>query len=180
MARRRFRGMTSLKLGFLPDMNRSVQVGDAAVGVVVGLAAGSGIKAGLNKFAPSVLAQAGALGKLMPLATGVAAGAALYYAQKKSSRGYGHAVGSALAGLALTAREFLREYLPAGWSLDGYGEVTRVNMGGYGGFLVPDNTDGRMAGFGGFLVPDTTDQRLNELAAVSMGADDDGIAALVG
>lgn len=181
--RRRFRGITSLKLGFLPNMNRSVQVGDAAIGAAVGIVAAGGVKAALGKFAPSVLSMGGATGqKLMPLLTGVAAGAALYYGQKKSARGFGHAVGASLAGLALTVQAFMRGVNLFGYTFD---EVTSVNLGGYNGFLVPDATDGRMAGFGGghmggFLVPDTTDQRLNELAAISMGADDDGIAALVG
>lgn len=179
MARRRYGSITSLKLGFLPNMNRSVQVGDVLVGGALGIA-GSGVVEGLaGRFAPSVLAMTG---KFLPLATGVATGAALYYGQKKSARGFGHAIGAAAVGLALTARQFLSGFtVPGlGYTFSGMGAVTSVNLGGYGGFLVPDNSDGRMGGFGGFLVPDNTDARLAELGAVSMGADDDGIAALVG
>src|SRR3990167_8180279 len=101
---RRYGSVTSLKLGFLPNMNRSVQVGDVLVGGALGIA-GSGVVEGLaGKFAPSVL---GMVGKFLPLATGVATGAALYYGQKKSNRGMGHAIGAGAVGLALTLRQFL-------------------------------------------------------------------------
>lgn len=176
MAHRRFREVTSLKLGFLPNLNRSVSAQDVLIGGGVGLVAAQGVKAVVGKFAPSILAQAeGTLGKFMPLATGIAAGAALYYGQRKSARGFGHAIGAAAVGLALTVREFL-----AGVSIGGmtFSEVTSLRLGQnpYGGFLVPDNT-GRM---NGLLVADNTDARLNELAAMSMAPDDDGIASLVG
>jgi len=172
--RHSFRGITSVALGAFPDLNKSVTVMDVGVGVIGGLVAAAGVRAALAKFAPSILAQAdGALGKAMPFATGVAAGAALYYAEKKSSRGYGHAVGAAMAGLALTAMDFLRGQHLFGMT---FNEVTRVQLGQYGGLLVQDGTDR----LNGLLVADSTDSRLNELGAMSMGGDDDGIAALVG
>lgn len=173
--RRRFRGITSVALGAFPALNRSVNVTDVGVGAVGGLVAAAGVKALVGKFAPGVLMQAeGIAGKAMPLVTGFAAAAALYYGQKKSDRGFGHAVGAVVAGLTLTAIDFLRGQNFLGLQ---FGNVTSVRLGQYGGLLVPDSTDGRM---GGLLVADTTDARLNELAAMSMGGDDDGIAALVG
>ncbi len=172
---RRYSGITRVALGAFPQLNRSANVGDVAVGVGLGIVGSAGVKAVLGKFAPGVLASAeGMAGKATPLLTGLAAGAALYYGQKKSSRGFGHAVGAVAAGLTLTVVEFLR-----GQSFFGlnFSEVTAVNLGGYRGLLVPDHTDARM---NGLLVADNTDSRLNELAAMSMGADDDGIASLVG
>jgi hypothetical protein len=176
--RRRYGSVTEVSLGaFMPDLKANVAIGDVAVGVGAGLVAAQGVKALVAKFAPSLLAQAeGMLGKAMPFATGIAAGAALYYAQKKSDRGYGHAVGAAMAGLAISVSDFLRGQNFLGMTFQ---EVTQVQLGRYGnyaGLLVPDHTDGRM---NGLLVRDNTDARLNELAAMSMGDDDDGIAALV-
>lgn len=182
MARRRrsFRGITEVALGAFPDLNRSVTVMDVAVGAGAGYAASQIVRGALAKFAPSVAAQAeGMLGKFMPLASGLATGAIAYYAQGKSGRAYGHAVGAAIAGLVGTVKEFVAGQNLFGFPLSGWGEVTEVRLGGmnnYRGLLVPDHSDH----LGGLLVTDNTENRLNELGAMSMGDDDDGIAALVG
>lgn len=177
MARRRrrsYRGITSLNLGNLPvGLDDSVQVKDVLMGVAVGLVGAAGVKAVLNKFAPTIYAKvSGIAGPAIPLVTGIAAGAVLYYAQKGSGRARGHAVGAAMAGLAVTLMAYLPKLNIPG--LD-FNEVVALNlsgMGGYNGLLVNDSSD-----FQGLLVSDNSDS-LNELAAMSMGDDHDGLASL--
>ncbi len=179
MARRRrsFRGITSLNLGNFPvSMSDSVNVGDVLMGVGVGLVGAAGVKAVLNKFAPALYAKVRDMaGPAIPLITGISAGAVLYYAQKGSSRARGHAVGAAMAGLAIT----LMSYLPK-LNLPGldFSDVVALNLGGLGGYnglLVADNSDSNA--YHGLIVADTSDS-LNELAAMSMGDDDDGLMSL--
>jgi hypothetical protein len=175
MARRRrsYRGITSLNLGALPvGLDDSVQVKDVIMGVAVGLVGAAGVKAALNKFAPGIMTKIRDMaGPAIPLITGVAAGAALYYVQKGSSRARGHAVGAAMAGLAVTLMSYLPKLNIPG--LD-FNEVVSLNLsglGGYNGLLVNDSSD-----FNGLLVSDNSDS-LNELAAMSMDEDGGGLYA---
>lgn len=182
MARKHYRGITSISLGNFPiSLNESVKVMDVVAGAVVGVGVAAAVKGALNKFAPSLYAQVRTtLGPAVPLASSLAAGAVLYYAQAGSnrSRGKGHAVGALAAGLAVTAMAYLPKLAEmTGLPFD-FSEVVAVNLnglGGYGGLLV-DDAAGRA--YNGLLVADRSDS-LNELAAYSMGdTDDDGMSAL--
>lgn len=172
-------GLSGLpKLPGLGFLNKNVSVGDAAVGVGVGLVGSAALKSVVKRFAPpSTVAM---LGKAAPAVFGVAAGAILYFAEKKSARGAGHAVGATLAGLALTVWEFAKTQFAGSSYLD-FNEVTQVNFGRYYGnpnpygLLIQDNVG---PGVNGLLVADHTDA-LNDLARVSMAPDDDGIASLM-
>lgn len=173
MARRRhYRGITSLNLGNFPiSFTDSVSVGDVLMGVGVGLVGAAGVKAVLNKFAPALYQKVkDMVGPAIPLLTGISAAAVLYYAQKGNSRARGHAVGAVTAGLAITLMSYLPKLQLPG--LD-FSDVVSLNLGGYNGLLVADNSD-----FNGLIVADNSDS-LNELAAMSMGDDNDGLMSLV-
>lgn len=178
MARRRrsFRGITSLNLGNFPvSLDDSVKVSDVLVGVAVGLVGAAGVKAVLNKFVPDVYAKVRDMaGPAIPLVTGIGAAAVLFYAQKGSGRAKGHAVGAAMAGLAVTLLGYLPKLNIPG--LD-FNEVVSLNlsgMGDYSGLLVADRSDA----LNGLLVADRSDS-LNELAAYSLGDEEnDGLMAL--
>lgn len=178
MARRRsYRGITSLTLGALPiSLNDSVRFGDLLMGVGVGLVGAAAVKAALNKFAPALYAQVRDMaGAAIPAVTGLAAGAVLYYAQRNSNstRAKAHAIGAITAGAAVTLMAYLPKLSGVVPGLD-FSDVVALNLGGYNGLLVADNSDQ----FNGLLVADQSDS-LNELAAYSMGdSDDDGLAAL--
>lgn len=174
--RRRYHGITSLNLGALPvGLDDSVKVGDLLMGIGVGLVGAAAVKAALNKFAPALYAQVRDMaGAAIPAVTGLAAGAVLYYAQRNSSpaRAKAHAVGAFAAGTAVTLMAYLPKLSGVVPGLD-FSDVVALNLGGYNGLLVADNSDQ----FNGLLVADNSDS-LNELAAYSMGDDNDGLAAL--
>lgn len=181
---RRYHGITSVNLGFVPglDLNRSASGMDVLMGAAAGFVGAQVVKAVAQKFLPAgikdmLFKEGSVLSKLSPLIVSSAAGAILFYAQKRSARGYGHLVGAAAVGVALTAREFLKGMSVAGITFD---EVVGVNLGGYSGLLVQDSTG--MNGYGnysGLLVQDSTGQSLNELGSLSMGGDDDGLYSLM-
>lgn len=180
---RRYGSAVEVSLGNLPFMNDSVNVMDLLIGIGAGLLGSAVVKGVFKKVAPAFYAQvAGTLGAAMPALTGTAAAAALYYAQGKSPRAKGHAVGAAAAGVALASWDLLKANLGAVSPYLDFSEVVSVNMGGwngygnYGGVLINDRSDG-LGGYGGVLIADKSDG-LNELAAMSMAPDDDGLAAL--
>ena len=177
---KRYGSAVEVSLGNLPFMNDSVNVMDLLIGIGVGLLGSAVVKGVFKKVAPAFYAQvAGTIGAAMPAVTGTAAAAALYYAQGKSSRARGHAVGAAAAGIALAGWDLLKANLGAVSPYLDFSEVVSVNMGGYGnygGVLINDQSD-RMNGYAGVLIADKSDG-LNELAALSMAPDDDGLAAL--
>jgi len=178
---RRFHGITSLNLSAFPvSLDDSVTVMDVLIGAAVGLLGAGAVKGGFKKFAPDMYNKvAGVVGPAIPILTGGISAALLYYAQKGSARARGHAVGAALAGVTLTLQAaFAKMNIPM---LD-FNEVVSLNlsgMGGYNGLLVSDTSDA-LNGFNGLIVDDKSDS-LNELAAYSMGEeDDDGLASLAG
>ena len=189
---RRFHGTVSVPgLSDIPLLNESASVSDVALGVVVGLLASAGVKTLAKKFAPAAWASIEtSVGKAAPLVAGAGAAAALYFGETKvlkfsRSRAVGHASGAALAGLALTAWDLLKQYQPLG--LD-FSETVGVNLGKYlpgrnpySGLIINDRSDGTgMNGYNGVLITDHSDQ-LSELAAMSMGDDDaDDVMDLVG
>lgn len=190
---RRFHGTVSVPgLSDIPLLNENASVSDVAIGVVVGLLASAGVKTLAKKFAPAAWASIEtSVGKAAPLAAGSLAAAALYFGETKvmkfsRSRAVGHASGAALAGLALTAWDLLKQYQPLG--LD-FSETVGVSLGKYlpgrnpyNGLLINDHSDGtrQMNGYNGVLITDHSDQ-LSELAAMSMGDDDaDDVMDLIG
>lgn len=183
MARRRKRygSIVSVGLGRLPIINSSVSFKDAAIGVGLGLLGSALLKGLAKRFVPSAYASAaGAVGQFMPALAGIGAGAALYFAGKKSSRATGQAAGAILAGLALSAWDFARAKLSTvgGGVLDFSGTVG-VNLGRYG-MVINDGSDRGegVQGYNGLLIADHSDS-LAELANLSMAPDNDGIAELM-
>ncbi len=137
MARRRhYKGLVRFPgLGFLPKIPSSVKPVDVAVGIGLGFAGGIGLQKGLaaaNVAVPSFIPT--------PILGGVASAALLYYGQKKSARGAGHAVGAILGSLAVWGYGQLQS---AG--LAGYSDL-RTLPNGYGGPIF-DNP--RLQGFNG-------------------------------
>lgn len=170
-----------MNLGRLPLMGASVNTTDVLMGVGAGIIASAAVKAAIKRFAPSLYAQiAGTAGAAMPLLVGAAGAAAIYFGGTKllkmnSYKATGLAAGSALVGAALAAWDFARANLATvGGGLLDFSGTVGVNLGGYN-MLVNDNTQG----MDGLIVADHSDG-LAELAAVSMGPDDDGIDALLG
>lgn len=170
MARRRrsrFSEMTTLNLGELPLVGDTVKGGDVFVGVIAGLIGQAVIK----KFAPADLLAKIPAG-IAPVVTSGGVAAALYFAQKKSQRGTGHAIGAASVGLAFAARDWLVANKPFGLDFSG---MTTLNLGQYGGFLVDQP---RM---NGFLVDQTArPEQMSGLAQLSMMPDYDGLSDLGG
>ncbi len=188
MARRRkFRGYVSLPaLGDLPNpLKFSADGQDVLVGAAAGFVGSQVVSAAGQQFAPSLftgtglLAADGMLGKALPLVTGAAVAAALYYGQGQSRRGQGHALGALAVGAAQTLGKFI-----AGMPIPGlngtFSEVAQVNLGRYGGLLVNDNS-GNYGRYGGLLIDDNTntDSSMAQMAGLSMGDDDDGMYDLV-
>lgn len=136
--RRSYRGLGSLVkfpgLGFLPKIPASVKPVDVGVGIGLGFVGGYALKKGLEMANVSVPAIVPA-----PLLGAAASALVLYYAQKKSARGAGHAVGALLGGLTIWVAEKLTG---PGGPLAGY---TRLPAG-YGAAIF-DNP--RLSGFNG-------------------------------
>lgn len=180
---KRYGSAVEVSLGSLPFMNDSVNVMDVLIGVGAALVGSALAKGVFKKVAPAAYMQvATTVGAAMPIVTGGVVAAGLYYGQGKSSRARGHAVGAAMAGLALGGWDLLKAQLGAVSPYLDFSEVVSVNMGGfhglgnYGGVLINDQSD-RVNGYSGVLIADKSDG-LNELAAMSMAPDDDGLAAL--
>jgi hypothetical protein len=102
MARRRrrsYRGITSVSLGRLPIVNNTVKGTDVLVGAAVGPLVGALLSGLEKKFAPGKEGK-GVITENLPKEIppvalfGIATAAALYYGQKKSSMGAGHAIGA--------------------------------------------------------------------------------------
>lgn len=179
---KRYGSAVEVSLGSLPFMNDSVNVMDVLIGIGASLLGSAVAKGIFKKVAPEMYMKlATTVGAAMPIVTGSVVAAGLYYAQGKSSRARGHAVGAAAAGIALGGWDLLKAQLGSVSPYLDFSEVVSVNMGGYGygnygGVLINDNSD-RMNGYSGVLIADKSDG-LNELAAMSMAPDDDGLAAL--
>lgn len=176
MARRRRRFAGIVSLNGLPLIEDDVKVLDVVVGAVAGLVGSAVIKAGLNKFAPSVLAQVPAAA--VPVLAGFGSAAALYFAQKGTAkkRATGHAAGAAVAGVTLAALDLLRQYVGPRLGLDFSDAPVTLNMNGWNGLLV---NDPRMGGLlvndprmGGLLVNDNS-QSMNDLASMGMDNEED-------
>lgn len=158
------------------SLNDSVKVQDVLVGAVVGVVGSVGLNYALKKFAPDIAMKLDAYTKLLPAASGAAVGAALFYGQKGSSQAVGHAVGAALAGLAVTGLTYVKE--AAGPAMAGFGApAVALNLGNYSGLLV-DNTVQRPMAMNGLIVDNNAN--LGALGAASMGGDDEmGYADIV-
>ncbi len=180
---KRYGSAVEVSLGGLPFMDDSVRVMDVLIGVGAALLGSALVKGIFKKVAPEAyLKVASTVGAAMPIAVGGVISAGLYLGEGKTNRATGHAVGAALAGVALGGWDLLKANLGTVSPYLDFSEVVSVNMGGYGGLgnyggvLINDQSD-RMNGYAGVLIADKSDG-LNELAAMSMGADDDGLAAL--
>ncbi len=183
--RRRFGGTVGVNLGNLPLVGDSVNSTDVLIGLAAGVVASAAVKGLAKRFAPGVYAQvASTAGQFLPAVAGAAGAAAVYFGGTKllkmsDHKAKGLAVGAVAAGAALSAWDFARAQLAGvgGGMLDFSGTVG-VNLGGYG-MLIDDSAGQGVNGYGGLIVADHSDG-LAELAAVSMGPDDDGIDALMG
>ena len=179
-------------LSAIPIINDDVRVSDVAVGIGVGVFGAALLKGVLKKALYDAAKPTDnmwtkfndAVGAFVPAVLGVGAGAALYYGQKKSKRGAGHAAGAALAGVALSLKSWAAQQDFAKAKSDGsqplldFSEVTQLNLGNYRGLLVQDHSDG-LSGYNGLLVQDRSDG-LSGLASLSMGDDDTGVESLAG
>jgi hypothetical protein len=179
-----FGSAVEVSLGGLPFMGDSFRFADIVVGVGMGLVGSALVKGLFKKFIPmdTYAKLQSTVGMGMPLLAGAVVATGLSVAGKKGIGGagmQGYAAGAAVTGLALAGWDLARVHLAklAPGILD-YNEVVSVNMGGYGnygGVLINDRSDG-LGGYG-VLIADKSDG-LNELAAMSMSPDDDGLAAL--
>ncbi len=133
---------------------------DIAVGALAGMAGALGVKWVANKFLAGKLPPI--VMKYFPLVGTSIAAAGLYFGQKKSYRAKGHAIGAITAGIAVTGWDVLRAQFPA------LAEVVSYNYSNYG-LLQNDYAPS----INGLIVDDTSGPRLNELAAMSMGGDDE-------
>lgn len=149
--------------GILPDLG-SVQPMDVAAGALVGLVVAAGIKSVVKKNLPTV-ANAIPSG-VLPAGLGISAGAVLYYLQKNMApqRASGHAVGAAVAGLAIAALDYLKANNPAPTFLDFSDAPVSLNLSDYSGLLVENQA------MGGLLVDN---QAMGALGVASMGGDDE-------
>jgi hypothetical protein len=174
-----------VNLGNLPLVGESVNTTDVLMGMGAGVLASAALKSLAKKFAPAVYQQvAGSAGMFMPAVAGAASAAAIYYGGRKffgmsDYKAEGLAAGAVAVGGALSLWDFARANLASatGGLLDFSGTVG-VNLGGYN-MLIEDSAGQGVNGMNGLIVADHSDG-LAELAAVSMGPDDDGIDALMG
>ncbi|HSN69534.1 MAG TPA: hypothetical protein VLV48_09830 [Thermoanaerobaculia bacterium] len=161
--RRRFGDYVSVPLGLgkiklpsvkgLNPLGKSVNSTDVLVGAFVGLGGGAIIKMGIAKFwptAPAVIQNN--IGPISTLGAGVAAQMLL----KNKHKGTGYFVGAALAGLVPLGWGLLQRQFPQFFS-----DYVNIPVG-----MLTD------VGPMGLLV-DEGSSRLSELAAYSMGSDDD-------
>jgi hypothetical protein len=170
----------------IPLLGESVDSTDVLLGMGAGLIASAAVKAALKNFAPQVYAQiASTAGMFLPALTGAAGAAAVYFGGTKllkmsPHKASGLAVGAVAVGGALSLWDFARANLSgvASGMLDFSGTVG-VNLGHNPyGMLIDDSAGQGVNGMGGLIVADHSDG-LAELAAISMGPDDDGIDALL-
>ncbi len=166
--RRHYRGIGSLvKFPGLSGLKipSSVKPVDVAVGMGLGLAGAIGVKKGLAAANISIPAAIPA-----PVLSGLATAALLYFAQKKSPKAAGHAVGAALGGAIVWAYGMLAA---PGMPLSSYGDI-RTLPPGYGGPIF-DNP--RMSGFGGPIFDNPRMSGANNLARLAglqgLGDDND-------
>lgn len=143
---------------------------DVAAGALVGLVVSAGLKSAVKRFAPTALDSVPA--GVLPAGLGISAGAVLYYAQKgmAPSRASGHAVGAAIAGLAVAALDYLKANNPAPTYLDFSGAPVALNLSAYNdynGLLVDNSATQSMSGL---LVDNAA---MGNLAVGSMGGDDE-------
>lgn len=185
--RRRFGSTVGVNLGRLPLVGESVNTTDVLMGMAAGTVASAAVKAAFKRFAPSIYTQvAGTAGALMPAVVGGAAAAAIYFGGRKflgmsDYKAKGLAAGAVAVGGALSLWDFARANLATvGGGLLDFSGTVGVNLGGYGpyGMLIEDSAGQGVNGYGGMIVADHSDG-LAELAAVSMGPDDDGINELM-
>jgi hypothetical protein len=164
MARRNRR--RSALHGLIPDLG-TVQPIDVAAGALVGLVVSAGLKAAIKKYAPTVATSVPA--GVLPAGLGVSAGAVLYYVQKGMApqRASGHAVGAAVAGLAVAALDYLKSNNPAPEFLDFSAPPVGLNLSDYSGLLVENQATQSM---GGLLVDNAS---MGALGVASMGGDDE-------
>ncbi len=182
--RRRFGGTVGVNLGNLPLVGESVNTTDVLMGMGAGIIASAAVKAAVKRFAPGVYAQvAGTAGAFLPTVVGAAGAAAVYFGGRKflgmsDHKAKGLAVGAVAVGGALSLWDFARANLSSvGGGLLDFSGTVGVNLGGYG-MLIDDSAGQGVNGMNGLIVADHSDG-LAELAAVSMGPDDDGINELL-
>lgn len=180
MARRRRRNYREYVaipgLGELPFMGKSVNSTDVLIGAGAGVIGSGAVKFALSKIPFQIPA---ALAPIMPVLTSAAVGAALYYGQKKSSKGVAHFTGAVAAGTAIALMDFAKAQAP-----QYFGDVVSLKLGNYGrgyGLLIDENPRAEMRALNGYngLIIDDTPRNLAGLAAASMAPDDDGMQDLV-
>lgn len=185
--RRRYGSIVSLPLGglknLIPGMSGSVNATDVLLGGAVGFVGVNLLDVLLNKVIPAQWTQVKtSLGKLLPLATGVATAMAVNLIGKKTrifgSHTAGFAVGAVGLGVAMTAQNFLRGMAIPGGGGAVFSDIVALPMSAYnyGGLLV-DNPQP----MNGLLVDNPTPQRSNlaALGQLSLGDDEyDGMDAL--
>lgn len=182
--RRRYGGTVGVNLGQFPLLGESVNATDVLMGMGAGLLASAAVKAAIKRFAPQVYGQiASTAGMWFPAVAGAAGAAAVYFGGTKlfrvsQHRASGLALGAVAVGGALSLWDFARANLAGvGGGLLDFSGTVGVNLGQYG-MLIDDSAGQGVNGMGGLIVADHSDG-LAELAAISMGPDDDGIDALL-
>lgn len=138
--RRSYRGLVRFPgLGRLPVPSGPLKPIDVAVGGVLGLAGSIGLQIAANKAIAAGVPVPGFLASGSPVVGGLVVGGGAYLLEKKSSkqRASGHAIGAALAGLAVWGWGALNNLLagaPVMSSTAGYGAPLFSNprLQGYG------------------------------------------------
>ena len=90
-------------LGRLPSLSGSVKTQDVLIGAALGLAGSVGLQVGANKLAAGGTNVPAFLTSGSPLVGGGVTAAGLYFLERKKNpaRAAGHAIGAAVAGLAV-------------------------------------------------------------------------------
>lgn len=135
--RRSYRGLVRFPgLGRLSVPSGPVKPLDVAIGGLLGLAGSIGLQMAANKAIASGVPVPGFLASGSPVVGGLVVGTGAYLIEKKSnkSRATGHALGAALAGLAVWGWGALNNLMAGSGAVAGYGAPLFSNprMQGYG------------------------------------------------
>jgi hypothetical protein len=137
--RRHYRGLVRFPgLGALPSLSGSLKTQDVVVGAALGLVGSIGLQVGANKLAAGGTNVPAFLTSGSPLVGGGVTAGALFLAQRKRNpaRAKGHAIGAALAGLAVWGFGMLQTAvataMPSTAATAGWGFMPRTLPSGMG------------------------------------------------
>ncbi len=132
---------------------------DVAIGAAIGVAGIAAIKFVVNKYLADKMPALAM--RALPALSGAVTGAALYYGQKRSAKAKSHALGAALAGLAINVWDEVRAAVPD------LADLVSVRLNSYRGMLIDDR-----GGYNGMLIDDSS-SNLHDVQAINMEPDEE-------